>query len=314
MFERPNTPEGLFQTYFAPLYPPEAQANLSLARATDVNPGRNPALLAQLSDIAETFRKQFCALVPDIQLDYDDASVHRLSSALTPARLDAWAQDGRPGTADNALWNIIVHGTVFVGACIVHSKNGSWSQRQPLWESVVKLSSRAGEAELYVFQWWLKAVAEAGHADARTLADRYRTHVEVPCMDVDALPTIATGTRKLPRLSKPRYSTLHQYLKAHLPEIKDVGRDFPSPERFDGYTWKWLEGHLVGDGRMLLLAGLGKGGMHMLWLSREGFQKAIHIPCDSFPDPVVRTEGEKIVVLLSHEQAAQRHEYLWWGP
>jgi hypothetical protein len=109
-------------------------------------------------------------------------------------------------------------------------------------ESVVQLTSRAGEAELYVFQWWLKPLRRLGvrtRLRSRIATGRtWRCHVLMR----DSLPPITEGVRKLPRLRKPRYSTLHQYLKAHLPELKDVGRDFPSPERFDGYTWKCSKG------------------------------------------------------------------------
>ena len=153
--------------------------------------------------------------------------------------------------------------------------------RRPLWESVVRLKSRAGEADLAVFQWWLKSLAD--DAQAVTLADRYRTHVEVPRAQPESLPIIAPADRALPRLKKPRYDLLHKYLRAHVPELRDLGEHFPSPERFDDYALRWLDVHLVGDGRMVVMAGGSAHGLHLFWLSASGFEKSAFIACDAFP-------------------------------
>ena len=113
--------------------------------------------------------------------------------------------------------------------------------RRPLWESVVHLTSRAGEATLAIFHWWLKSLADdaldasSSVAVATTLADRYRTHVEIPCARPEDLPLIAAGERKIPRLAKVRYDTLYKHLKAHVPELRDLGEHFPTAERFDQY-------------------------------------------------------------------------------
>ncbi|HZU84583.1 MAG TPA: hypothetical protein VE987_16755, partial [Polyangiaceae bacterium] len=211
--------EDLFRSFFLPLYPPDARegADLARARATDANPGRNRLILAHIDDAAERFvanaREAFGA---DLALDRSDASVHRVSAALTRERRDTWAARGPAGTADNLLFNVVVHGAAYVGACVVANHGGCWSARRPLWESVVRLRSRAGEADLAVFHWWLKALGDDGRS--ATIADRYRAHVEVPCARPEQAAVFVRGERALPRMTRPRYHTLHQYVRARLPE------------------------------------------------------------------------------------------------
>jgi hypothetical protein len=311
--------EELFVRYFLPLYPPDARANLARARTADANPGRNPALLGHLEEAAERFVANARALfgAQDLRLDRSDASVHRLSAALTAERRDAWAAQGAAGGPDSALFNAVVHGAAYVGACIVASHGGVWGVRRPLWESVVRLASRAGEADLAIFHWWLKSLAgEGGAGGGATLADRYRAHVEVPCARPEELPRIAQGTaeRALPRLKQPRYDTLFKYLRAHVPELRDLGDDFPSPERFAELALRWLDFHWLGDGRMLLLAGASPHGLHLVWLTASGFDKSAFFPCDAFPDPVVRVQEGRVVAMTSTQGEARVHEMLWWGP
>jgi hypothetical protein len=308
--------EELFVRFFLPLYPPDARADLAAARATDANPAGNPALVAHLDDAARAFVRNAPALFgADLALDGTDASVHRLSAALTSERRDAWAAAGTPGAADSALFNAVVHGAAYVGACVVNGRPAGaavWSVRRPLWESVVRLRSRAGEADLAVFHWWLKSLAD--DPQGATLADRYRAHVEVPCSRPEALPVLAPPDRALPRLKGPRYDSLHKYLRAHVPELRDLGEHFPSPERFEAFGLKWLDFFLVGGGRMLLFAGASPQGLHMFWLTAAGFEKSAFLPCDAIPGPVVRIDGERIVAMTSHAGQAQTQEMLWWGP
>jgi hypothetical protein len=320
--------EQLFARFFLPLYPDDmrggdvAQA-LARARATDANPGNNPALVLHLADAAAVFVRNAPALfgadAPALELDGSDASVHRLGAALTRARRDAWAAQGAPGSPENALFNAVVHGAAYVGGCVVasHSDHGAaWSVRRPLWESVVHLRSRAGEASLAVFSWWLKSLADEAF-EARgcaTLADRYRSYVEVPCTEPEHLPTIAPADRALPRLKGPRYDTLHKYLRAHLPELKDLGDDFPSPERFAELELSSIDFFLVGGGRMVLLAGTAPRGLHLFWLTAAGFEKSAFLPSDGFPAPVVRVQGDRVIALTSEAGETRTHEMLWWGP
>jgi hypothetical protein len=272
------TAENLFRDYFLPLYPEEARRDLARARATDVNPGRNPSVVAPLGDAATVFVAMARSLFEaDLGLDYGDTSVHRLSAAVTRARRDAWASRGAPGTPESELFNVVVHGAAYVGACVVRAHEGEWSARQPLWESQVRLRSAAGEALLAPFHWWLKSLAddvldEEAAAGAARLADRYRAHVEAPRASPDALPVFVRTTRSLPRLTKVRYDALHKYLRAHLPELRDLGADFPSPERFAELGFKWMEAHVLGGGRLVLLAGHGSEGVHLYWLVRAGLQ------------------------------------------
>jgi hypothetical protein len=301
------TADSLFRTVFLPLYPEDRKGDLDRARTEDANPGRNPSVLAHLGEAANVFaRKAPEALGAPLDLDFTDASVHRLSAALTPEARDRLAARGE-------LAQLIIHGAAYVGACVVLRHGGAWAVRRPLWESLVRLRSRAGEAELAVFHWLLKSLADDATA---TLADRYRAHVELPCLAPEELPVLAPQGRRLPRLAKPRYDTLFKHLRAHLPELRDVGEHFPSPERFDELSLARLDFLLVGGGRMLVLSGPGKGGLHAFWLDREGFEKAAFWPCDLFPEPLLRAADgtDKIEVVLSQDGSTRSFELLWWGP
>lgn len=315
------TAEGLFERLFLPLYPESATADLARARQTDANPARNPTIFAHLEEAADLFVKSAPrTLGANLDLDYSDASVHRLSASLTREKRDAWARAGAPGTSDNELFNVVVHGAAYVGACIVRGHGGTWSARSPLWESLVDLSSRAGEAKLAVFHWWLKSLGDSALASAATasgpltLADRYRTHVEIPRAQPENLPVFIVGARNLPRLSKVRYAMFHKYIKANLPELRDLGAHFPSPERFEELSFKWIDFRLLGDGRMVLLVGLTEHGAHLMWLDSAGFIKSAFYPAEKFPEPVVRIADEKIQLLVSLGGKTLTHEMLWWGP
>lgn len=318
-----RTPESLFRDFFLPLYPEDARRDLARARSEDQNPAQNPHILAHLADAARVFVAMAPSVLeaPDLVLDYSDASVHRLSALLGPAARDRLAAVGAEGTSDNLLFNFVVHGAAYVGECIVRQHGGSWSVRRPLWESVVRLVSRAGEGDLPVFHWWLKSLADpASDATAATLADRYRAHVEMPCARPEELPVIAAPEgRHFPKLTKLRYDVFYKYLKAHLPELKDVGEAFPSPERFTDYELKSLDFALVGDGRMLVLHGPNKDGLHVFWLTKAGFEKSAFWPADAFPAPLLRVKkepnaDEKLEIVLSRDGVVSSFELLWWGP
>jgi hypothetical protein len=309
--------EELFTRFFLPLYPADARADLARARATDANPGGNPALISHLDGAAAAFVQNAATLFgADLGLDRSDASVHRLSAALTAERRDAWAAQGEAGTPGSTLFNAVIHGAAYVGACVVASHGGVWSVRRPLWESVVRLRSPAGEAELAVFHWWLKSLADdvIAQPGGATLADRYRTHVEVPCAPTDTMPVILAAERSLPRLKDPTYDKLHKYLRAHLPELRDLGEHFPSAERFAEIGFKWMDFHRLGGGRLALFAGASPAGLHLFWLGAAGFDKSVFIPCDAFPDPIVKSDAERVTAITSEAGTTRVHEMLWWGP
>ena len=310
------TAESLFREIFLPLYPEEARCDLGRARTTNANPADNLTLLAHVGEAAAVFAANAPIVlgVPETELglDFSDASVHRLSSALTRAQRDRLLDKGARGTGDNALFNLVVHGASYLGACIVRGHGGVWAVRNPLWESLVQLSSRLGEGELPVFHWLLKSLADE---DPSTLADRYRAHVEVPCAKPEELPVLAPLDRNLPRLKRPRYDAFYKYIRAHLPELRDVGDDFPSPERFEELRFEQLSFLMVGGGRMLVLHGHNEHGLHAMWLGRAGFEKSAFWPCDKFPEPIIRRSGhEKLEVLLSQNGEVRSFEVLWWGP
>jgi len=301
---------ALFEQRFLPFYPPDARADLARARTADANPGSNPSILAQIDETAAVFARLAPGALgaPDLALDFTDASVHHLSPLLTRERRDALLDDAKPPL----LVTLVTHGALYVGACVVRQHGGVWQVRRPLWESTVRLVSRAGTGDLAIFHWWLKALSD-DEIDAGRLADRYRTNVEVPTLAADELPVIAPPDRRIPRLAKVRYDTLHKHLRAHLPELRDVGADFPSPERFAEMDFAHLDLMLVGGGRMLLLHGPGAAGFHMLWLDAGGFVKAAFFPADAFPAPVVEAEGDKLRVVVSVGGRVEAHEMLWWG-
>lgn len=310
--------EDLFARHFLPLYPPDAGADLARARATDANPAKNQAVLAHLDDAAERFARNGLSLFGgDLGLDRSDGSVHRLSAALTRDRRDAWARAGAPGSAESALFNVVVHGAAYVGACVVANHAGCWSVRRPLWESVVRLRSPAGEGDLPVFHWWIKSLSDAAF-DARdgagaSLADRYRAHVEIPCLRAHELPVFVHHERPLPRLSRPSYARLHQYIRAHLPEIRDLGGTFPSPERFAAFAFRWMDFYVVGGGRRVILAGASPNGLHLFWLAECGFEKSAFVAGDAGVEPVVGAQGDRIVATIARAGVSQEHEMFWWG-
>ncbi|MCA9624577.1 MAG: hypothetical protein KC731_36385 [Myxococcales bacterium] len=306
--------EQLFRRYFLPLYAPELRESLDRARTEDANPAGNPRLLEQLDGIAVAFARMAPKLLgDDLVLDYSDASVHHLGARLTRERRDALLTPIQKAGEVPPLVELVIHGTIYLGACVVRNHGGRWKMKNPLWESRVELESRAGVGELALFQWWLKALGDEEIDDPR-LADRYRMHVEIPTARPEELPIIAPPDRKLPRLSKVRYDTLHKYLKAHLPELRDVGADFPSPERIDELSFDHLDFRLLGGGRMLLIYGPTDRGAHLMWLDASGFCGSAYYPADAFPAPVVQERGDKLLVSLSVLGSAQTHEMLWWGP
>lgn len=301
------TAEDLFRAHFLPRYPEDVKSDLARARATDANPANNPSILAHLGEAADVFAQMApTALgVSTLVLDFSDASVHRLSAALDTTKRDALV-------SKNELADFVIHGAAYVGACIVKNHGGSWSVRRPLWESVVRLRSRAGEAVLPVFHWFLRSLADEATA---TLADRYRAYVEVANAPPETLAPIAPEDRRLPKLEKVRYDTLHKYIRAHLPELRFLGDDFPSPERFDELGFKSLGFLLVGGGRLLVMHGATANGLHAFWLGKEGFEKSAFWPCDAFPEPMLRKkEGEKLEVIVSRDGKPASFEILWWGP
>ncbi len=319
----PNA-EELFRSYLQPLYPgsPPGPADLEAARETDANPANNPSIVAKLADVARTFVGMHAGVFGrDLGLDFSDASVHRLGAALTRELRDRLSARGAAGTVESELFNVIVHGVAYVGECVVRNHLGVWMVRNPLWESRVRLRSHAGESELAILSWWLRALSDDAWDERGSpragLAERYRSHVEVPTTRPDALPII-TKPRELPRLHKVRYDVFYKYLRAHLPELRDVGPDFPSPERFDAYELSWLDFFLVGEGRMLVIAGPGAGGLHVFWLDAKGFLKSALFAADEMPEPqprVLRGDAEdKLQCIVSYRGETRVHELLWWGP
>lgn len=307
--------EQLFRRFFLPLYPPEVRADLRRVRDVDANPGGSRAILDQLDGIATTFAKLAPVALdaPGLELDFTDASVHRLSAALTRAACDRLVKPVRATGEVPPFVQLVTHGAVYVGACIVKNHGGVWQVRSPLWESLVRLESRAGTGDLAVFQWWLKSLSD-DEIDEPRLSDRYFLNVEVPTKDPEQLTVIAPVDRRLPRLKKVRYDTLYKHLRAHLPELESVGEHFPSAERFAELSFEWLDMCLVGAGRMLVMHGPSERGVHLFWLDIDGFTASAFFPADAAPSHEVAEDGDKLCVTLHVLGSEQRHEMLWWGP
>jgi len=307
------TAELLFAHHFQAIYPPDVRNDLQKARNEDANPGGNPHILQQIEEIADTFSHLAPKALqsPDLVLDRSDASVHRLGALITQEKRDAWLVRKSPQEPP-FLVQFVTHGAIYVGACVVKNHGGVWRVRRPLWESVVRLESAAGTGDLSIFSWWLKALSDAEIGENR-LADRYRTHVEVPAFDANSLAVIAPPDRRMPKLSKVRYDLLYQHLRAHLPELRSVGENFPSPERFAELSFKWLDFVWLGGGKMLLMHGPTPEGVFLFWLDMQGFVKSAFYPADGFPAHVVETDGDKLRVFVSIGGTMRVHEVLWWG-
>ncbi len=315
---RALTAERLFSEHFAPLYPPGA--SLEAVRRTDANPANNPRILEAIEETASLFARLApeALAAPALELDFSDASIHRLSAAITEQARNALAERRSGPGEPSLLVHLVTHGALYVGACIVRNHGGQWLVRSPLWETRVRLVSRAGEAELAPFSWWLRALSDDG-VGKHALADRYRMLVETPTLDADRWPVIAPPERRLPRLAKVRYDLVFQHLKAHLPELRDFGEHFPAPQRFEELGFRWLDFLLVGGGRSLVVFGPAKVGFHLFWLTNEGFAKACYYEADRVPEPLVRRgtsseDVETVVVSLSRAGQNVTHEVLWWGP
>ncbi len=302
----------IFEQWFLPLYPPELRdpEALAEARVTDANPARNPQLFAQLEEIADIFARLAPAALgkDDLALDFSDASVHRLGAAVDRSARDRLMAQGEP------LTTLVVHGAIYLGACVVKHHGGVFSLRRPMWESVVTLQSRAGRADLAPFHWWLRALSDA-EIDKGGLSSRYRQYVERPTVDALALPKLVRERpdRALPPLRTVRYDLLHKYLRAHLPELVDLGRDFPSPEELHALGLLELELMVLGEGRMVLMHGRGKRGLHLFWLDHQGFSQAAYFPATPGDPHSIEQRGDILIVRFRAGGTDQTHEILWWG-
>jgi hypothetical protein len=321
MPDAPLTPQKLLERLFSPLYP--AAAGSRDERAEPCPPGRDGGAdaLRAIDDAAGRFARLAPQVlqIEDLDLDLSDASVRRLGQTLTEARRDRLAALRGPDGAP-LLTHLVVHGTLYVGACAVKNHGARWKVRSPLWESAILVDSPLGQAELSIFSWWLRALSD-GEMGRGTLAERYRMYVEIPRTDPAQIPGIA-GARRLgaiPRLAKVRYDTLHRHLRAHAPELTDLGADFPSAERLAEMRFRWLDFTWLGEGRLLLIHGPAEHGVHLFWLDGAGFSKAAFFPSDfggGGPNPPYSLvlDGELIRVVFSVAGREVEHLMLFWGP
>src|SRR5262249_1751809 len=130
----------------------------------------------------------------------------------------------------------------------------------------------------------------------------------------EVLPPIIAEPRAIPRLAKVRYDTLYKHLRAHLPELRDLGEHFPSAERLAELGFRHLDFVWLGGTRMLLVHGPDENGVHLFWLDRNGFEKAAYYPADLGSDYRLSTEGDVLTISLTVQGSAAEHDMLWWGP
>ena len=306
----------LFERAFLPLYPPSLQARLTELRSEQPEPCDHDPALARIDEIADAF----AAMAPDAlgllpkAIDGSDVSVHKIGAALTRDKRDALLAANSAQTPSLPLLSLVViHGTLYLGRCIVRNHAGRWLVRQPLWESTVLLDTQLGSCEIALFQWWLKSLADE-QIDRLPLGARYRNHVEVPCLDPETLPVVSAPV-PIPRIGYPSREQLAAHLAQHAPSIQGLGDDFPSPERFAELQLDWVNFLWLGEGRLLLLHAPGHhGGTHLFWLNQHGFQKAAFFPSDAAPTHIVRVEGPWLRVIVSISRTTRTHEMPWWGP
>lgn len=276
----PITAESLLNDWFWPHYPEDVRRDPFLHRDVDANPGGNPHLAETLSEAAALFADNAGGLLGQ-KLTLDDAGVGALARALTRERRDDWIARSDPKDPDNLFLNAVLHASAFVGEVAVRAHGGRWSLRRPMWESLVL---RPGGGSFSPFHWMLKSLADDA-IDAAPLAVRWRLHVEMATLDVDALPVIA-APRKLPSIKEPTYDLLVKYLHQHLPSLKDVGEGFPSPADFTARRYPTLGFALLHGGRALAMHGQTRGEegvdrVEVMWLTAAGFDHADILPTDA---------------------------------
>jgi hypothetical protein len=315
------TAVGLFDRYLRPLYPEELRTDeaLIVARQTDANPARNPRLLAQIDEAAEVFAQLGPQLVSAHggflpRLTDDDEGVARLSFAIDRQFRDTMLGASSPGDPEAPIVRFLTHAAPWLCRVIALAHQGEIGVRRPLWESIVTLRSRAGEAVLAPFAWLLHALSD-DEIDRGGLGARYRHYVERARFDPMRLRPIVGdgGARKLPKLSVVRYDTLHKYLRAHLPELSDLGRDFPSAEQLDDLGFLALEFELLAGGRMLLMHGRGRRGLHLMWLDATGFSHAMFLPADPGDPHELTIEGDVMTLRFMQDGEPRVHQLLYWG-
>lgn len=305
-----NGPDSLFAQHFFPLYPPEQRADLRElvgARYTDAVATPGVDLVRELDGIAAAFAHLGPrALGKDsLVLDFTDASVHHLGAALTREARDA-------AIARGELAQLVIHGAIYVAATAVRAHGGVYRPRRPLWETVVTLESRAGRGDLAPFHWWLKALSDA-EIDKGGLTTRWVQHVERARLDPGSLPVFVVGPRPLPSLPVVRWETLHKYLRAHLPELADLGPDFPSSEQLDEIGFLSLDFLVLAGGRYVLVHGRGRAGLHLFWLDARGFSHGRFFPADPPVPHEVELDGDKLTVRFTVDGARLEEEMLSTG-
>ena len=220
------------------------------ARARTRTPRGNPAIFAHLDEAADRLRRATRAALFGADLaprPHATRASTASSAALTRERRDAWAAQGARGHAPRTCSSTSsVHGAAYVGACVVASHGGAWGVRRPLWESVVRLDvarGRGGPRRLPLVAQVAGRRRSRG-VDARRSLPRPRRGA---LRATRGAPGPRRGPRRaLPRLKQPRYDLLHKYLRAHLPELRDLGARLPRPGSLRGVTrFRWLDFHLA---------------------------------------------------------------------
>ena len=242
-------PKRSSAAHFLPLYPPDARGDLAQARATDANPARNPAIFAHLGRGRRRPSRGPGAESPRHR-GADRARLHGRecsSRERSASRRETARSGGRPlGRWGRARERALQRGRsrgrlrrrVRQSAQSTRARGARGAPR--LWRALVshrlaspaRPSSRSSTGGLKTLAD--EDVERVGSRWPIVTAPMWRTRRRaLKTLPIIATLTGASASVAFPRLAKPRYDTLHKWLKAHLPELRDLGEHFPSPERFD---------------------------------------------------------------------------------
>jgi hypothetical protein len=317
--------QAWFERWFLPHYPPEVRREYHRWADEDVNPANNPSIAAHLTEGAELFARNAPALL-GVELTFDGTGVARLAAALDRARRDRWVSQSDPSDPGNVLFNAVVHGALFVGACAVRAHRCRFSARNPLWESrvdrfVEERGERRAIGPFSPFQWMLKHLDDR-EIDAPRLADRFRVHVEFATADVASYPLVVQSS-KLPKVDGGQYDLLVKFLHRHAPVLRDLGPLFPSVAEWSSLGYRSLGFEPFYDGRVLAMHALyappdvdpheDRSTVDVYWLTAEGAQRIDRVPCAAHPPYFARKTGEALEVTVSFNGKPRTHRIGYRG-
>ena len=283
------------------------------SRATDANPAKNPhdhrAARRGRRRSSRGSRRRRSAR-PTSTLDFSDASVHRLGAPSSLARgatrgssekIAGHAAAGADGDARRALPR---------GVRGARRTAGSWQVRRPPGSRWCGSSRGPGVGRAGA----VSVVAEG----ARRRGDRRRApRRPLPRARGAADASTPRRCRAIapagPAAAAAGQGALRhaaQAPRAHLPELRSVGDDFPSPERVDemGFSLAGLHAGRATVG-CCCMHGAGARGRAPLLARRRRLREAAYLPADKFPAHVRagrRATRSRMIVPVGRRDARPR--------